>query len=301
MDYTLSQVRGFVALTEERHFSKAAARLNVTQPTLTRQIQGLERALGVKLLDRGGRELAPTTAGEVFLNDARRIISLAEAAPEAARLAASGQTGTIRLGFTAVGAYALLGDFLTVVNGTLPNVQVRLSEMISSEQFQALDKREIDLALARPPVPGHLSSVLIHREDMVLAVPVGHELAERDEPISLDQVWTKDYIGYSEAESRYLHDMCAAMLGMDHFLTSQRVSQVPTMIALVRAGRGVALVPRSATIMHVEGIVYLDLQTPDEWTVSLYACWNPDSSNPALLQLVDSLRKSRIQATALTA
>jgi DNA-binding transcriptional LysR family regulator len=94
-----------------------------------------------------------------------------------------------------VGAYALLGDVLTVVSRALPNVKVRLSEMISSEQFQALEKRDIDLALARPPVPEGLVSGLIHREDMVLAVPLG---------------------------------------------------------------RGVALDPRSAAIMHVEGIAYLD-------------------------------------------
>src|SRR3954451_8856351 len=123
MDYSLAQLRGFVAVAEERHFGRAAQRLNMTQPPLTRQIQALERVLRVRLLDRG-REVRLTPAGEVFLRDAQRMLALVEAAPESGRRVAAGEVGTIRLGFTAIGAYAVLGPMLSLINSELPQVEV---------------------------------------------------------------------------------------------------------------------------------------------------------------------------------
>jgi DNA-binding transcriptional LysR family regulator len=291
MDLSLHQLRGFVAVAEEQHFGRAAQRLTMTQPPLTRQVQALEAALRVRLFDRTGRGVRLTAAGEVFLAHCRRVLALIDAAPLVTRRAADGQTGTLRLAFTAIGAYAVLADVLSLVNERIPAVGIGLTELVSPDQFQALADLRIDLGLVRPPIPEQLESVLVHSEDLVVAVPAAHPLAGADRAVALAEV-TADYIGYSPEGSRYLHDICAAMIGIDRYAVSQLASQVPTMLALVRAGLGCALVPRSITTMGVEGVRYLDLVPSDAHSVTLHACWSPDNPNPALRRLVESLRSS---------
>jgi DNA-binding transcriptional LysR family regulator len=232
----------------------------------------------------------------VFLEHARRVLALLEVAPEATRRAADGTTGTLRLAFTAIGAYAVLADFLTMVGKRTPGVTAELTELVSPAQFEALANLEIDLGLVRPPIPSQFESLLVHSEDLVLAVPAAHPLASGDGPVSLVDA-TNDYIGYSPEGSQYLHDICAAMIGMDRYAVSQLASQVPTMLALVRAGLGCALIPRSIMAMGVEGVRYRELDAADAHSVTLHACWSPDNPNPALQRLAESLRQNPHLAT----
>ncbi|WP_250852663.1 LysR substrate-binding domain-containing protein [Streptomyces rhizosphaericus] len=293
MNLSLQQLRGFVAVAEERHFGRAAARLNMTQPPLTRQIQALERSLDVVLFERTGRGARITAAGRVFLDHCHRVLALLDAAPTATRRAAEGRTGTLRLAFTAIGAYAILADVLDLVKRHLPDVTVELTELVSPDQFAALSELRIDLGLVRPPIPEGYASLLVHSEDLVLGVPSGHPLAHDDgTPVALTDV-ADDYIGYSPEGSRYLHDICAAMIGVDRYAVSQLTSQVPTMLALVRAGLGCALIPRSIMTMGVHGVRYRELAPADAHSVTLHACWSPDSPNPALQRLVDVLNQER--------
>jgi DNA-binding transcriptional LysR family regulator len=291
MDLSLQQLKGFVAVAEEQHFGRAAERLSMTQPPLTRQIQALERSLTVSLFDRTGRGVRITAAGAVFLEHCRRVLALLEIAPEAARRAADGQTGTLRIAFTAIGAYAVLADFLTMVGKRTPAVTSELTELVSPDQFEALANLEIDIGLVRPPIPEQFESLLVHSEDLVLAVPAEHALAAGDGPVSLVDV-TDDYIGYSPEGSRYLHDICAAMIGMNRYAVSQLASQVPTMLALVRAGLGCALIPRSIMAMGVQGVRYRELDAADAHSVTLHACWSPDNPNPVLQRLIESLEQN---------
>lgn len=290
MDFSLQQLRGFVAVAEEQHFGRAAARLNMTQPPLTRQIQALERSLGVVLFERTGRGTRLTAAGQALLDHCRRVLALLDAAPVAARHAAEGRTGTLRLAFTAIGAYAILADVLDLVNRHLPDVSVELTELVSPDQFAALADLEIDMGLVRPPIPDQYQSVLVHSEDLVLAVPADHALARAEDPVALADV-ADDYIGYTPEGSRYLHDICAAMIGVDRYAVSQLTSQVPTMLALVRAGLGCALIPRSIMTMGVHGVRYRELAPADAHSVTLHACWSPDSPNPALHRLAAALTR----------
>jgi DNA-binding transcriptional LysR family regulator len=290
MDVSLHQLRGFVAVAEEQHFGRAAARLNLTQPPLSRQVQALEAALGVSLFDRVGRGVRLNAAGEVFLEHCRRALALIDVAPDATRRAAEGGTGTLRLAFTAIGAYAVLADFLALLHEQLPGVSVALTELASPDQFELLAGMELDLGLVRPPIPDQFASVLVHSEDLVLAVPDAHPLVGADGRVALADV-TDEYIGYSPEGSRYLHDICAAMIGMNRYRVGQLVSQVPTMLALVRAGTGCALVPRSITAMGVHGVRYLELAPADAHSVTLHACWSPDNPNPTLHRLAESLRR----------
>src|SRR3954463_16248702 len=112
MAFTLEQLRGFVAVADELHFGRAAARLKMTQPPLSRQIQKLERGVGAQLLERDNRRVTLTAAGEVFLGEARRLLALAASAPQLARRVSSGATGLVRIGFTAASTYGTLGQLL---------------------------------------------------------------------------------------------------------------------------------------------------------------------------------------------
>jgi DNA-binding transcriptional LysR family regulator len=197
----------------------------------------------------------------------------------------------LRIAFTAIGAYAVLADFLTMVGKRTPAVTSELTELVSPDQFEALANLEIDIGLVRPPIPERFESLLVHSEDLVLAVPADHPLAAGDGPVSLTDV-TDDYIGYSPEGSRYLHDICAAMIGMNRYAVSQLASQVPTMLALVRAGLGCALIPRSIMAMGVQGVRYRELDAADAHSVTLHACWSPDNPNPALQRLTESLTQN---------
>lgn len=295
MDFSLVQLRGFVAVADEQHFGRAAERLAMTQPPLTRQIQGLERALDVQLFVRGPRGVSLTAAGETFLQDARRILALADAAPANAQRVAAGESGTLRLGFTTIGAYALLGAALAQIRDHAPHVHIALTELQNEDQFDQLLDGSLDLGLVRPPVPAELASVRVHSEDLVLAVPSGHALATAPGPLALADL-SEDYIGYSPEGSHYLHTVCAALVGVAGFLQTQIASQVPTMLALVRDGLGCALIPRSCTAMRVDGVTFRELADADRRFIPLDACWNPASTNPALARVLPHVTQLANQA-----
>lgn len=124
--------------------------------------------------------------------------------------------------------------------------------------------------------------MLVHTEDLVLAVPADHRLAAAADDIRLADV-AGDYIGYSPEGSRYLHDVCAALVGTADFLRAEIASQFPTMLALVRAGRGFALVPRSCTALRLDGVVHRELAAADRRTVRLHACWTPSRATRSWL------------------
>src|ERR671916_265082 len=128
MAFTLEQLRGFLAVADELHFGRAAARLKMTQPPLSRQIQKLERAVGAQLLERDNRRVTLTAAGEVFLGEARRLLTLADSAPELARRVSSGASGVVRIGFTAASTYGILGSLLNRLAERLPEVDLDLRE-----------------------------------------------------------------------------------------------------------------------------------------------------------------------------
>src|SRR3954468_11752211 len=148
----LSQLGCFVAAAEEMHFGRAATRLNTTQPTLSRQIQALERALRVELFERTNRTVKLTSAGRVFLPEAKRIMFLAETAANLTRRAWQGEAGVIRLGFVASSGFVDLPVILKRVTDELPDVQILLKEMTSAVQRDALLADMIDVAVIRPPI-----------------------------------------------------------------------------------------------------------------------------------------------------
>src|SRR6478609_6465886 len=202
--FTFDQLAGFIAVAEELHFGRAAERLNMTQPPLSRQIQKLERSVGVDLLERDNRKVQLTHAGMAFLDEARRLLALAERAPVAARRIASGRSGLLRIGFTAASGLSILGPLLEEISTRLPDVDIDLQELVSGEQIQALQTGELDFGLARPPFDEEVfDSHLLYRESLVLAVPSGHRLARLGREIDNDELKDEPIIMHSPLQARY--------------------------------------------------------------------------------------------------
>lgn len=279
----LFQMKCFGAVAEELHFGRAAARLFMTQPPLSRQIQLLEQTLGVQLLERSSRSVRLTAAGKVFHEDSRAVLALASRAVETARRTASGEAGRIVLGYTAVTGYALIPDLITALQQRFPSIDIVLREMVSSDQLAALAAHSIDLAFMRPVISEQaFGYVLAAREPMLLALPANHPLASKPR-IAMRDMAHQPFIMYAPVEGSYFHQKIAALFAASGSTPHcvQQIAQTHTILALVKAGVGMAIVPTSAQSLMMENIVYRPLWRKDVFA-ELYLAWPLEHRNPAL-------------------
>ncbi|MET0764839.1 MAG: LysR substrate-binding domain-containing protein [Blastococcus sp.] len=295
MAFTLEQLRGFVAVADELHFGRAAARLKMTQPPLSRQIQKLERTVGAQLLERDNRRVTLTAAGDVFLVEARRLLALADTAPEVARRVSSGSHGVVRIGFTAASTYGTLGRLLNEVARGLPDIDLDLHEMVTREQVAGLLNEEVDLGLARPPFDADtFGSRLLHREALLVAVPAGHRLLDLGRDAIATDLAAEPVVMHSPTRARYFYDLVVSLVPTASQNAVHTVSQVLTMLWLVAAGRGVAFVPASAARLPIEGVGFVRLETSVSEPVELHLLWVRESRNPALWRVLELLERSAI-------
>ncbi|HET6560411.1 MAG TPA: LysR family transcriptional regulator [Marmoricola sp.] len=293
---TLDQVRSFVAVAEELHFGRAAERLQMTQPPLSRQIQKLEKAIGARLLERDNRRVALTGAGSAFLDEAYRLLNLVEGAGDLARRVDAGSAGVVRLGFTAVSAISILGPLLRRLTAALPDVEVQLSERVTQAQVDGIRRGELDIGLARPPFDTELlRSKVVLREPLMAVVPAAHPLASAGAPLAPADFEGQAVIGYHPRQSRYFHELTVRFLANAHPRIEQRVHQVLTAMLLVSAERGVALAPASAASLGVSGVVFLPLDhgggdtrldTDPERPVELHAIWSRGTVSPVVRRVL---------------
>jgi DNA-binding transcriptional LysR family regulator len=288
--FTFDQLAGFIAVGEELHFGRAAERLNMTQPPLSRQIQKLEKIVGAELLERDNRRVQLTHAGQAFLGEARRLMALAERAPAAARRIASGRSGVLRIGFTATSGFSILGPLLEQIAALLPDVDIDLQELVTGEQIKALQTEGLDLGLARPPFDKDVfDSRLLYRESMMLAVPAGHFLTTLGREVSDVDLKDEPLIMHSPTKARYFYDLVVRMFPVQHGNVVHTVSQILTMVSLVAAKRGVAFVPQSAVKLGIEDVRFLPLAGSDSEPVEMHAIWSRAATNPSLSRLVRDL------------
>ncbi|WP_116092556.1 LysR substrate-binding domain-containing protein [Sphingomonas crusticola] len=289
--FELRQLRCFVAAADELHFGRAARRLNMTQPPLSRQIQLLEHALGVRLFERSSRNVALTSAGRVFLLEARRILRLSESAALATRRVASGEAGTITIGFTAASGYSYLPRLITLCRARLPNITIQLKEMVSGDQIEALLSGRIDMGLLRPPIDRvEFATLRVLVEPLVAALPSGDARVAKA-VLALDDFHQQPFIMYAHEGAKYFFDMLNLMFESAQVVPTvvQNLSQIHSMLGLVRAGIGAAVVPEAATSLHLEDVAFRPLGTTPANPVELFAVWRTDNDNPALRPLVAML------------
>jgi DNA-binding transcriptional LysR family regulator len=289
--FDLSQLRCFVTVAEEMHFGRAAARLNMTQPPLSRQIQVLEHIIEAKLLDRTSRSVRLTAAGRSFLPEANRILKLAESASQAARRIAMGKTGSIKIGFTAAAAYGFLPELIAACRTRLPEVDLSLKEMVSSDQLEALVSGQIDAGLLRPPVArSELVSARVVAEPLLVAAPDGHPFAAA-KSVFLKDLDDQPFVMYSPYESRYFYDLLVTQFTRADILPRyvQHLSQIHSILAMVRAGLGLAIVPAAAAGLNFSGVQLrpLRLGAPEPAPVELFMVWRRDDESPLLPSLIE--------------
>ena len=282
--FELSQLRCFVAAAEELHVGRAAQRLNMTQPPLSRQIQLLERILGVTLLDRTSRSVRLTPAGRAFLLEARRILRLADNAALATRRIASGKAGSVAIGFTAASGYGFLPTLITRARAQLPNYDLVLQEMVTRDQVEALLTGRIDVGLLRPPIERQeFGAVRVVQEPLVGALPAGDPRLSRSR-LTLQDFDGQPLIMYSPGGAQYFYDLLRTLfdqVGVSP-IHVQHMSQIHSMLALVRAGLGAAVVPEAATYLHFDDVYFRPVDTDPERPVELHLVWRKDNDNPAL-------------------
>lgn len=257
----LRQLRYFVAVAEELHFRRAAQKLHVAQPPLSQQIKRLEKELGTELFRRTRRKVELTGAGESFLAEARRTLVHAERAGEAARSAARGEAGWLRIGFVGSISYDLLPRVLGEFREHYPQVQMDLRQLTTQAQIEALQTGDIDVGLAREmeSVEG-LTVLPLFTEPLIAALPDSHLLAGREQ-ISLEELSKEQFITVPRSQAPRLYDRFVSLCHAAGFspTISQEASQFPTILGLVSAELGVSAIPDAVRAFPKTGVSYLAL------------------------------------------
>ena len=282
--FEISQLRCFVAVAEELHFSRAAERLNMTQPPLSRQIRLLEHSVGVALLERTSRSVTLTAAGAAFLPEATRILRLAQEAAVKARRTASGEQGSLTIGFSAASGYSLLPAVVRGIRQACPQVALNLKELVSTAQVEALNAGEIDLGLMRPhTINSELESILMVTESLMLAIQESDAHLWPEAP-TLACCHGRPFVMYSPYEARPFYQMLSERFAKAGVVPDivEHIGQVHTMLALVGAGMGAALIAEGAARLKFEGIVLRKVATDP---VHLVATYRRDNDNPVLALL----------------
>ncbi len=258
----LRQLRYFIAVAEELHFRRAAARLHISQPPLSQQIARLEEELGCRLLSRTRRRVELTAAGEAFLRDARAMLDELDVAVATARRIETGQAGLLRVNFVGSALLSIVPGIIQRFRRGRPSVEIELRERSTLEQLRALAGGLVDVGLVRPPIDTDdvLAAEVVMRERTVAAIPSGHPLARRTR-VSLRSLAAEPLVLFPREQAPGFHDLLTGRLAATG--TSPHVVQyapeMTTIIGLVAAGIGVSPVPASVARLGLDGVTYRPL------------------------------------------
>ncbi|RLY94200.1 LysR family transcriptional regulator [Kocuria tytonicola] len=290
----LRQLNCFIAVAEERHFGRAAARLHMAQPQLSEQIRRLEEQLDARLLERTTRRVDLTPAGQELLERGRRIVQeTASLAAEVSRLGRA-TAGVLRAGSCGAATYGTMPRVARGLAAQLPGVTVRLRGELSGPAAEtAVREGALDLALLHAPVvsPG-LESRTLCREALVVAVPAGAPLAT-GRPLEVAELAGHEFVAHPP--DSVLHRTVGELFrdaGVPWRIT-QMAHETAELLAHVAAGVGAAVVPASVAALRLPGVVYEELAAPA--TVDLAVVWRREERSPVVrsaLVVVEEILRS---------
>ncbi|MEX3606314.1 MAG: LysR family transcriptional regulator [Burkholderia sp.] len=292
----LRQWRYFVAVAEERHFGRAAARLSITQPPLSQAIRALEAALDVLLFVRTKRSVELSAVGAALLPKVRHLLDAADALPPLVTSLARGDAGTLALAFVSTAAYGLLPSLLREFGARYPRVRLQLTEATSDLQIEMLAKGRVDAGLVIAPLPPRyaagLSYLGVAREPLVVAMPEEAAVPSEDSPVGLEQLADLPLGIFPRHLAPGFYDIitdCYGALGLTPCI-GQEAIQMQTIVSLVSAGMGVALVPQSLRNLRSTGVVYRPLagETP---VVETGLVWCTREVSPVLAGFIEIVRR----------
>jgi DNA-binding transcriptional LysR family regulator len=284
-----------LAVAEERHFGRAAERLGIKQPPLSQQIQALERDLGVRLFDRSSRRVTLTAAGVALRERAAEVLAAAESARETAQLAGRGDSGRLVLGFVGSAALSVLPPAVRRFRRRHPLVELALREMTTGQQVAGLHQGVLDVGLVRPPLAvaddAAIETVSLGTERLVAVLPADHPLA-RQRALTVEQLADQPFVLFPRELGPGLHDQivgCCRLAGFTPDVV-QRAVQMHTIVAMVAAGIGVALVPEVVARFRHPDVVYRELR-PHTQVVSLALAHRRDHRSPVVENFVAIARE----------
>jgi DNA-binding transcriptional LysR family regulator len=287
----LRQIRYFIAVAEERSFTVAARRLNLSQPPLSQQIQSLEAALGAQLLYRTSRRVELTQAGEALLARARAIQQQIKLAEEEVRSIGAGLVGTLDIGATGSILRGRLADLLAAYRKDAPSVKMTVHEQAPALQIAALLNRTTNISLNRSiPTEDALSSELAWQEEVVVAMPKAHPLARRKR-IALCDLASEDHIVLQPESSqfaRYIQTCCIDAGFLPR--VSQQVVDAQSVPSLIAAGFGVALVPQSIARFTTDEIVFRPIR-PSPPSADVFLVFRKDETSTVVQNFIKLARR----------
>lgn len=264
----LRRLRYFTHLAEDLHFGRAAARLGISQPPLSQQIRLLEEELGVQLFERNSRRVALTVAGQLFLKEARQTIAQADHAVTVARRAARGELGALAIGFNATAPLVpQVSAAIHRFRQAYPDVALSLSEVATADQAAAIGSGSLDIGFmrcaTRPALADALAATRLLRERLFVAMRSDHLLASR-EGVAIADLAGEPIVAYAaERQGGFTSEAFALIraAGVEP-RTAQSVREVSTLLGLVGAGVGIAVVSQSLCALQSAGLTYLPLVDP---------------------------------------
>jgi DNA-binding transcriptional LysR family regulator len=276
----LRHLRYFVAVAEEKNFTRAAKRLYIAQPPLSRQIQQLEEELGVELIEKGSRPLKLTEAGEFFQAHASELLAkVSELKTMTQRVGKVERTLT--LGFVASTLYGLLPRIVRRFRERYTHVEVTLHELTTMEQIQALKEGRIDVGFGRVKAEDpNVRRIVLREERLIVALPVGHALADSEEPLRLVELQNEALIVYPKSPRPSFADQVLDVY-RSHGITPGKVVEVRELqiaVGLVAAGEGVAVVPESVHGMKRTDVCYRPLADRQAVSPVMFSVRNLDKS-----------------------
>jgi DNA-binding transcriptional LysR family regulator len=291
----LRHLRYFVQVAEEQHYGRAAERLRIAQPALSRQIQDLEEEIGFQLFDRLPRGVKLSAAGKSFLADARRILHEVDEAAARAKRVAAGQSGTLRVGFVeSVSWHGVVPDSFREFRERQPDAELQLKPSSSQEQTDAVHAGRLDagFVFTIAPIGRELVQLPVASLNLMLAVPKGHPLT-KSKKVRLRDLNEADFVWFPRRESpayydRLMHECFRGGLKSPHVV--QEAVNEATILSLVSCRLGVAFVS-SATRWRcpasVEVLPVTDLTLP----LPLALIWRKDNVSPLLAKFVADVRQ----------
>jgi DNA-binding transcriptional LysR family regulator len=279
----LRHLRYFVAVAEELHFGRAAARLGIAQPPLSQQIQRLERAVGTRLLDRNSRRVQLTDAGQALLLEARRVLEAAGTAVEAARRAGRGEMGELRVAFAATVMFLELPRIIREFRQRYPRVHLDLREMPTGPQLTAVRQGDIDIGFVREPRPDpDLEIVTVMREPLRIAVNKRHPLAARP-TLAVRDLAGEPFVLFPAELAPGLHDQVVSLCHAAGFAPNiiEESRELYTSVSLVEAGVGVSILPASVEKLGWRGVRYRPIPSAAAET-RIAAAWRRDRARPVV-------------------
>ncbi|KAA0109804.1 LysR substrate-binding domain-containing protein [Mycolicibacterium sp. P1-5] len=276
----LRHLRYFRAVAEELHFGRAADRLHMAQPPLSQQIRSLERELGVQLLIRSTRRVELTPAGQAYL---RRVVTILDGVDDAGRQVRRierGTEGQLVVGCVGSATYSLLPEFVRELRIELPLVDITVrGEMLAPAQLSALVAGDIDIALLRPPVTADgVQAEFLRRDRLLVALPAGHELADRDR-VTMAELREADFIVHAAQGRSAMEAVVTGLASAAGFRPRirQEVEETSTLVTLVAAGLGIAIVPEPTSALQLNGLAYRPL-APGDVGIDLFVAHSTGAS-----------------------